>query len=556
MKRLLLATAAVSVMAALAPVAASAQNLDLRQLCNPALGIKCGGTAKKPTIRLAPQVKKKAPTIRTAPVVRQVPKVKTAPRVIAQPKIKIARPKVKTAPQVVTPRQINPQIVTRPSPKRPAVVVPNLGTVITQGKGGNIRVTVPKTVVKPGVKTAPRPGTVVAPGTIVVKPGGKVSIEDLRKQLAGQGGTIKVAPKPGTTAKLPTRIVDLTASQVQSDLLNLRDVGKLAAVAAGAGLIANGSVKVSDKTVELGDIRLSSQDFSKVAKVLPGTIDYSRADLGKVLQQGDRVVTNTGDRMVVENKGVMRVLRNDNVLLNQPGTQVKSFEFKDGSTRNVMAYKDGSKVETILAPDGRVLRRATVQPDGTEIVLFDDTGESNPVIVNQLPDLNGAAVVAYHSDGQGVNEALSETPVVDTGRNYSLAQVRDIDAVRQLVPELNIDTIHFASGSAAIRPEEAEELSALGLALLDAIALNPREVFLIEGHTDARGNDAYNLALSDRRAESVALALIEYFGVPPENMVLQGYGESALLIPTEAAEQANRRAAVRRITDLLGSSQT
>ncbi len=550
MKRLLLATAAVSVMTVLSPAPASAQNIDLKQLCNPALGIKCGTTLRQAPTVIDPPTISRTPTIRTAPVVRQVPKVDTTPRLTVQPRVQIVRPRIKTAPQVVIPKQINPQIVTRPGTTRPAVVVPDLNKLITQGKDGNIRVTIPRTVVKPGIKIAPRPGTVV------VNPGGKVSLEDLRKQLAGQGGAIKVAPRPGTTGKLPNRIVDLKASQRQSDLLNLRDVGKLAAVAAGAGLIANGSVKVSDKTIALGDIRLSSQDFEKVAKVLPGTIDYNRADLGKVLQRGDRVVTNTGDRMVVENNGVMRVLRNDNILLNRPGADVKSFEYKDGSTRNVMAYKDGSKVETILAPDGRVLRRATVKPDGTEVVLFDDTGDSNPVIVNTLPEMNGASVVAYHSDGQGVNEALSETLVVDTGRNYSLAQVRDIDAVRQLVPELNIDTIHFASGSAAIRPEEAEELSALGLAMLEAIAMNPREVFLIEGHTDARGNDAFNLALSDRRAESVALALIEYFGVPPENMVLQGYGEGALLIPTDAAEQANRRAAVRRITDLLGVSET
>ncbi|KKL12293.1 hypothetical protein LCGC14_2537190, partial [marine sediment metagenome] len=62
---------------------------------------------------------------------------------------------------------------------------------------------------------------------------------------------------------------------------------------------------------------------------------------------------------------------------------------------------------------------------------------------------------------------------------------------------------------------------------------------------------AYNLALSDRRAESVALALTEYFAVPPENLVVQGYGERFLRVQTEGSEQANRRATVRRITPLL-----
>ena len=65
------------------------------------------------------------------------------------------------------------------------------------------------------------------------------------------------------------------------------------------------------------------------------------------------------------------------------------------------------------------------------------------------------------------------------------------------------------------------------------------------------GSATYNLALSDRRAETVALALSEYFNVPAQNMITQGYGESDLKILTETAEPANRRAVVRNITGLL-----
>jgi outer membrane protein OmpA-like peptidoglycan-associated protein len=74
---------------------------------------------------------------------------------------------------------------------------------------------------------------------------------------------------------------------------------------------------------------------------------------------------------------------------------------------------------------------------------------------------------------------------------------------------------------------------------------------LVEGHTDAVGDAGYNLSLSDRRAETVALALSQYFQVPPENLVTQGYGEQFLKIQTEAGERANRRAAVRNISELL-----
>jgi outer membrane protein OmpA-like peptidoglycan-associated protein len=76
-------------------------------------------------------------------------------------------------------------------------------------------------------------------------------------------------------------------------------------------------------------------------------------------------------------------------------------------------------------------------------------------------------------------------------------------------------------------------------------------VFLIEGHTDATGNDVDNLSLSDRRAESVAVVLTNEFRVPPENLTTQGYGKQFLKVSTEGPERANRRVAVRRITPLL-----
>ena len=74
---------------------------------------------------------------------------------------------------------------------------------------------------------------------------------------------------------------------------------------------------------------------------------------------------------------------------------------------------------------------------------------------------------------------------------------------------------------------------------------------MIEGHTDAIGTPDDNLSLSDRRAETVAVALTEQFQVPPENLVTQGYGEQYLKVPTHGPERANRRVAVRRITPLI-----
>lgn len=331
-----------------------------------------------------------------------------------------------------------------------------------------------------------------------------------------------------------------------------------------------------EETLDEGDVRRSDEDFRTG---LDGTVKpnaKSRKDAGdddglepwakaallglgavalsEILDEDDRVVSNSGDRVVVEQDGQFRVLRNDDVLLRRPGAEVETRRFDDGSTRTRVRYEDGSVVETIRAADGRVLRRVRVLPDGTEAVLFDDTQASPRVEVSELPRVTERNRIDYRdTTAESLARALAATGADGVNRSFSLAQVRNIDAVRHLVPEITVDTINFETNSAAIRPEEAQALAALGEAMRRAIAENPGEVFLIEGHTDAVGGFAYNLALSDRRAESVALALTEYFAVPPENLVLQGYGEGDLLVRTEDAERANRRAAVRRITPLLAA---
>jgi outer membrane protein OmpA-like peptidoglycan-associated protein len=119
------------------------------------------------------------------------------------------------------------------------------------------------------------------------------------------------------------------------------------------------------------------------------------------------------------------------------------------------------------------------------------------------------------------------------------------------MPRIDIDTVNFEFGSWEVAPDQVQRLAGVAQGIMRAVQRNPAEVFLIEGHTDAVGNDVDNLSLSDRRAESVAVVLTNQFGVPPENLTSQGYGKQFLKIPTPAPERVNRRVAVRRITPLL-----
>ncbi|MCC5968161.1 MAG: OmpA family protein, partial [Natronohydrobacter sp.] len=202
--------------------------------------------------------------------------------------------------------------------------------------------------------------------------------------------------------------------------------------------------------------------------------------------------------------------------------------------------------------NGRALRRVRIEPDGREYLLIDDTRVFQPVIVRDLPPpISETIDYQTATDRDALRLALLAADRRDFGRSFSLRQVREIVEVRTLAPEINLGGITFATNSAAIAPEQAERLRDMGLLMRDLVRESPTELFLIEGHTDAIGDAGYNLLLSDRRAESVALAFSEYFGVRAENMIVQGYGERYLKIPTQSAERQNRRVAVRRITALV-----
>ena len=326
-------------------------------------------------------------------------------------------------------------------------------------------------------------------------------------------------------------------------------------------------VTVTTETVTTSVTRSSSQEFhpapvkvghdkksglSDLEKV--GLVALGALVIGAMINDNrQQVVSNSGDRVVVrQDDGSYQVYKDDNALLRQPGSTVTTQTFRDGSTRVIVEREDGSQIATIRDASGRVLQRVAYDRKGRATVLIDDMQPETYVDVRDLPKPRPThTTIQLNDQDAAMRAALAAADAEEIGRKFSLRQIRTIPQVRELAPTINVNTITFASGSAAIDPSEAQKLTKLGKFITDLIAANPNEVFLIEGHTDAVGSAASNLALSDRRAESVAKALTEYFDVPPENLVVQGYGESELLVNSLGNERANRRVAVRIITALL-----
>ena len=89
------------------------------------------------------------------------------------------------------------------------------------------------------------------------------------------------------------------------------------------------------------------------------------------------------------------------------------------------------------------------------------------------------------------------------------------------VSKVNL-AVHFDSGRSDIKPTAAAALDELVSTLKDPSLGNC--CFRVEGHTDADGSPEYNLALSERRAESVRSYLKEK-GVDSERLLTVAYGE-------------------------------
>jgi outer membrane protein OmpA-like peptidoglycan-associated protein len=97
--------------------------------------------------------------------------------------------------------------------------------------------------------------------------------------------------------------------------------------------------------------------------------------------------------------------------------------------------------------------------------------------------------------------------------------------------------ITFELGSDRLSPQARENLSEFAKALKgDTLA---EATFNIDGHTDARGTDAFNLELSNRRAEAV-VGYLESLGIPRDRLQAQGHGESMPRVEDPFAD-INRR---------------
>jgi outer membrane protein OmpA-like peptidoglycan-associated protein len=276
-----------------------------------------------------------------------------------------------------------------------------------------------------------------------------------------------------------------------------------------------------------------------------------------VIQEGNRTIVRDGNRTIIR--------RDETDRFRRVGRDVNVQRFGN-ETRTVVVGPNGQRIVTVTGPDGRLIRRSRYV-NNREVVIIDNRprgGRRADAFFVALPALAIAAltiprdryiVEAEDAPPEYIYGALMAPPVEALPRAYTLDEIRYSPEIRDRMPRIDLDTITFDLGSWEITPDQYDRLAPIAEGIRRAIAQNPDEVFLIEGHTDATGNDDDNLSLSDRRAEAASVILTDQFQIPPENLTTQGYGSQQMKIPSPGPERANRRVTVRRITPLLQQGQ-
>lgn len=190
-----------------------------------------------------------------------------------------------------------------------------------------------------------------------------------------------------------------------------------------------------------------------------------------------------------------------------------------GETKQPM---EGAKVQLIDA-NGTVVEEMTTGPDGHYQFALQAEGDYRVSV-----DRDG-----FFKQSARISTKGKTNTVIHTDFNLFPLQVDQV---------VRLDNIYYDLAKWNIRPDAAVELDKLVQTLSD----NPTVKIELSSHTDCRGQDAYNMSLSEKRAKSAVEYLIKQ-GIAKDRLTYKGYGETKPVETcectkcTEEQHQANRR---------------
>jgi len=204
---------------------------------------------------------------------------------------------------------------------------------------------------------------------------------------------------------------------------------------------------------------------------------------------------------------------------------------KDADTKQIIPM---AKV-TLWGANNTLLEETTADANGNFTLLYTaDCGDLQLLLKSEKEAYKSGQQSIALNGNQKVTAEVLLTPIPATPK---------IEVGTDLAKVLKIENIYFDYDKANIRKDAAEELAKIVAIMKE----HPTMKVDVRLHTDSRGSDKYNLALSQRRAKSTIKWIVSH-GIKKNRITGKGYGETQLVngcsngVPcTEEEHQANRR---------------
>ena len=183
-------------------------------------------------------------------------------------------------------------------------------------------------------------------------------------------------------------------------------------------------------------------------------------------------------------------------------------------------------------------------------------GSSTAVPSVKAPSVDPPTINVPEITPPGIDVPEIDVPTVDVPE-IDLPEVTVPEVIVRQNDDLTIYTlpadILFDFDQSNIRPDAEMALQQISASIAERFPNVPLQV---RGHTDAKGGEDYNLALSQRRSASVKQWLITNASISPNRISTQGYGESQPVAPNTRADgtdnpsgrQLNRRVEIVALT--------
>jgi outer membrane protein OmpA-like peptidoglycan-associated protein len=190
---------------------------------------------------------------------------------------------------------------------------------------------------------------------------------------------------------------------------------------------------------------------------------------------------------------------------------------------------------SLVSPLGIGVVRAFEQPTAEEIIKA----------LKPAPKVTRGLTASPASPAESARKA-EDARFVDTLRNRTTRSLsgterEKIASLAEKRPSIDLE-INFEYNSDTIGAKAAPQVTALGQALSSSELKGG--TFVVAGYTDAKGGDAFNQNLSERRADAVRRYLAEKYQIDAANLVTVGYGKGRLKNSANPFAPENRRVQV------------